>query len=89
MAQSFIVQPTVFPFDPANLCGECLIGGNVFCVKKSDNFTVPKDELLPSSRCCQPDTDDKECKDIYEDTDWYCSHQYNETVYSLTGLCPK
>lgn len=103
IANSIVVDRDVFPFQANNVCAECLVGGNVYCVKAYDNTTIPKGQLGPESKCCKvnPDTglvfglgaDDSHtdpCVDtVLTDPSWYCSDVYDSPAYALAALCPK
>lgn len=87
-ASSILMDKESFPFKDDNKCAACIVGGNTFCVKQYDNYTIPEGELGPETRCCEYDSDD--CTDdVFLDPEWYCSDKYFSSAYALTALCPK
>lgn len=86
--QSFVIDPVVYPWKADSKCSQCLLGGNIFCIKKYDNFTVPQGQVVPETKCCLFEGD--ECtENVYDDPDWYCSDSYESNGYAMTALCPK
>jgi hypothetical protein len=88
LAETFVIDSDAYPWKSDSKCSQCLLGGNIFCIKKFDNFTVPQGQVIPETKCCI--FNGTECTDnVFADPEWFCSNSYDSNAYAMTALCPK
>jgi hypothetical protein len=73
------------PFANTDNCGQCLRGGNVFCVNGLDATRVAYDSASgPATRCCRQGATCLETSNV----NWSCSDTYESPAYAMT-MCPQ
>lgn len=65
-------------------CGECLLGGFIFCGKIKDNSTVSSDLAQTDRFCCK---DLASCSSYTSNTQYNCSKNYTDKAYAQM-FCP-
>jgi hypothetical protein len=66
-------------------CGDCIRAGSTACVAGSMFGTeYQKGQTSPAERCC---VDNLMCEQYYKNTDYECSSQYLDGLYSYS-ICP-
>ena len=72
------------PFANTQNCGQCLRGGNIFCVKGLDSTRLASEDSELETRCCR---DGATCLET-SNPDWSCSDTYENINYAMT-MCPQ
>lgn len=72
------------PFANTQNCGQCLRGGNIFCVRGLDSTRLAASNSDLETRCCR---DGATCLET-SDPDWSCSDTFENINYAMT-MCPQ
>ncbi len=66
-------------------CGQCILGGYIFCMQSKDERAIQStDAAPPSAACCETEAD---CSTQIADTSFSCSSQYTDQDYAM-HMCP-
>ncbi len=63
-------------------CGQCIMGGFVYCTTAEERVEVAEDETAPSGYCCQDETCSYTSNSAYN-----CSSSYSDQDYAM-HICP-